>query len=94
MESILINGSKWSYEEISKEHRVRDLDDAFTFGNHKGATAKSDLLKKLINKDVIHGYILPIPLSSVKSIPELVMAPMNITAQNTINEHGQIILKD
>ena len=94
MESILKNGSNWPLEEISKEHRKRDLDDALSFGNHKGAIAKPELLKNLINKDVIHGYSLPILLSSVKSIPGLVMAPMNIMAQNTINEHGQIIPKD
>jgi hypothetical protein len=65
-----------------------------TFGNHKGISAQPLLLKKLINKDVIHGYSLPIPLSSVKSIPGSTMAPMNIMAQNTINKNGQIIPKD
>ena len=94
MESILKYGSNWPLEEISEENRKRDLDDALSFGNHKGAIAKPELLKNLINKDVIHGYSLPIPLSSVKSIPGLVMAPMNIMAQNTINELGQIIPKD
>jgi hypothetical protein len=94
MESILTNGSKWLLEEISEEHRKRDLDNALSFGNHKGTIAKPELLKKLINKDVIHGYSLPIPLSSIKSIPGLVMAPINIMAQNTINENGQIIPKD
>ena len=94
MESILKNGSDWPLKDISEELRKRDLDDALSFGNHKGAIAKPELLKYLINKDVIHGYSLPIPLSSVKSIPGLVMAPMNIMAQNTINELGQIIPKD
>jgi hypothetical protein len=94
LESILRNRSKWPLEEISKEHRKRDLDDTLSFGNHKVATAKPELLKKLINKDVIHGYSLPIPLSSVKSILVLVMALMNIMVQNTINEHGQINPKD
>jgi hypothetical protein len=54
MESILTNGSKWPLEEISEEHRKRDLNDALSFGNHKGAINKPELLKKLINKDVIH----------------------------------------
>jgi hypothetical protein len=94
MKSMLKNGSKLPLEEISEDNRKRDLDDALSFGNHKGPIVKLELLKKLINKDVIHGYSLPIPLSSVKSIPGLVMAPMNIMAQNTINEYGQIIPKD
>ena len=74
--------------------KMWDLDDALSFGNYKAMTTKPELLKKLINKDVIHGYSLPIPLSSVKSILGLVMALMNIMAQHTINEHGQTILKD
>jgi hypothetical protein len=94
MESILRNGSKWPSEEISEENRQQDLKDALTFGNHKGTSAQPVLLKKLINKDVIHGYSPPILLSSVKSIPGLIMAPMNIMTQNIINETGQIIPKD
>jgi hypothetical protein len=56
-----------------------DLEDELTFGNHKGASAKPDILRNLISKDVKYGYSLLIPLSSVKSIPGLVMAPMNTT---------------
>jgi hypothetical protein len=42
-------------------------------------------LLKLIGKDVKYGYSVPIPLDSVKLIPGLQMASMNIMAQNTIN---------
>jgi hypothetical protein len=49
---------------------------------------KPDLLKKLISKDVKFGYSLPIPLESVTRIKGLKMAPMNIMAQNTIDEFG------
>jgi hypothetical protein len=94
MESIIRNGSKWPLEEISEENRQQDLEDALTFGNHKGASAHPVLLKKLINKDVIHGYRLSIPLSSVKSIPGLKIVPINIMVQNAINKIGQIIPKD
>jgi hypothetical protein len=74
---------------ISEEDRQPDLGNTLTFGNHKGASAKLEQLKKLVNKDVIHRYSLPIPLSSVKSTPELVMAPMNIMMQNTKYKLGQ-----
>jgi hypothetical protein len=43
---------------------------------------------------VKYGYSLPIPLTSVRLIPGLSMVPMNIMAQNTINELGWIVLKD
>jgi len=94
MENFLKNGSKWPLEEISKEDRASDLQEALIFGNHKGASSKSDLLKKLISKDVKFGYSLPIPLESVTQIKGLEMAPVNIMAQNTIDAFGRVILKD
>ena len=42
MEDILKNGSKWPLEEISEEVRASDLQEAPTFGNHKGASLKPD----------------------------------------------------
>ncbi len=51
-------------------------------------------LLKLIGKDVKYGYSVPIPLESIKLIPGLEMAPMNIMAQNTIDELGRIVPND
>jgi hypothetical protein len=94
MEDILKNGSKWPLEEISKEDQASDLQEALIFGNHKGASSKPDLLKKLISKDVKCGYSLPIPLESVMQIKWLEMAPINIMAQNTIDKFGRVVPKD
>jgi hypothetical protein len=94
MKRILTDGSKWPLVEISKEEQQKDVLDALTFGNHKGASAKLDLLWKLISKDVKYRYSFAIPLSSVTVIPRICMALMNIIAQNTIDNKGQIVLKD
>jgi hypothetical protein len=79
---------------LSNEIRKSDLAEALTFGNHKGATSKPELLRQLIEKDVIHGFGLVIPLSTVNYIPGALLAPMNIMKQNTIDEFGNIIPKD
>jgi hypothetical protein len=84
MKDFLKEGSKWPLVDLSEEERQKDLEDALAFGNHKGALQKPELLKKLIGKDVKYGYSLPISLASVRSIPGICMAPMNIMAQNTI----------
>ncbi len=94
MEDFLTHGSKWPLVKISEKEQVNNLNNALTFGNHKGASAKPKLLLKLISKDVEYGYSVPIPLDSIKLIPCLEMAPMNIMAQNTINEFGGVIPKD
>jgi hypothetical protein len=93
MEAFLLEEGKWLLAEISKNERQQDLANALTFGNHKGASQKSVILKKLIARDVKYGYSLPIPLSSVQLIPGLKMEPMNIIEQNTIDEFGKMIQK-
>jgi hypothetical protein len=93
MEAILNHSGKWPLVEMSKEEQVQDLNNALTFGNHKGASSKLELLKKLKGKDVKHRYSIPIPIDSVKQIPGLEMAPMNIMAQNMMNKLGRVIQK-
>jgi hypothetical protein len=94
MKDFLQEGSIWPLAKLSKEEQQNDKEDAFAFGNHKGASQKPELLKKLVGKDIKYGYSLPIPLTSIQLIPDLCMAPMNIMAQNTIGEFGRIIPKD
>ena len=94
MKCILMNGSNWPLKELDNESRASDLSEALAFGNHKGATEKSKLLKQLMSKDVTHGYGLVLPLSKVTRIKGLLMALMNIQKQNTIDETGRIIKKD
>ena len=52
------------------------------------------LLRKLIEKDVVHGYGLVFPLSKIDRIPDVLVAPMNITTKNTIDENGRIVEND
>ena len=94
MRDILLNGSDWPMEELNEEKRVADVKEALAFGNHKGASAKPELLQKLVSKDIKYGYALVVPLSKFERIPGALMAPMNIMNQNTIDECGRIIGKD
>lgn len=77
----------------NENERKQDVDKALTFGNHKGATEYADTLHTLILDDVIHGFSLPLPLHRVASIPGILLAPMNIVSQDTIDHNGNTILK-
>ena len=70
------------------------MKEALSFGNHKGAVRNTILLSKLIEKDVVHGYVLVLPLSKIDLIPGVLLAPMNIMTQNTIDENRRIVEKD
>jgi hypothetical protein len=92
--NLLNNRSVWPLADISKEERVKDVEEALTFGNHKGAKKQPDLLKLLVNDDVVHGFALPLPLSKNAQIQGTLLAPLNIQVQNTINDTGRIVPKD
>ncbi len=92
--NLLNNGSVWPLAEISEEEKVEDVEEALTFCNRKGATKQPDLLKLLVKDGVIHGFALPLPLNKIAQIQGILLAPLNIQAQNTINDMGRIVPKD
>ena len=70
------------------------MKEALSFRNHKDAVRSPILLRKFIEKDVVHGYGLVLPLRKIDRIPDVLLAPRNIMTQNKIDEHGRILKKD
>jgi hypothetical protein len=93
MVPVLRDGSLWPLEPISKELRSTDVHEAIEFGNHQGAQENPSLLTKLVTKDVKHSYALAFPFLKALSIPGILMAPINIMHQDTINETGRVVEK-
>ena len=94
LKSILENGSDWNLEDLDEEKRKSDLLEALEFGNHKGASEQPELLKELLSKDVDYGYCFTVPIEKLTSIPGICVAPMNVQAQFSINELGEIVPKE
>ncbi len=88
MTQILRNGSKWPLEPLDEDSRRASVEEALTFGNHKGASMQPELLKNLVSKDVHYGYCLPLPLSKATKTPNILIMLMNIQVKNTINKYG------
>ncbi len=94
MKRILTNGSHWPLEELDKNLRIEDVNKAIDLGNHKSTTNNPILLRELVEKDVKNGYCIHLLLRKAKLIPNLLLAPMNIQHQNTIDKMGKIIDKE
>jgi hypothetical protein len=92
--SVLTFGSSWPLAPLDEMEREKDVEEAIIFGNHKGTVKQQDLLIKLVKDDVTQGFALPLPLNKIASIPGVLLAPLNIQAQSTINERGENIPKD
>ena len=80
--------------KIRRKKKETDMKETLYFGNHKGVVRNPILLRKLIEKDVAHGYGLVLPLSKIDRIPGVLLAPMNIMTQNIIDDNGRIVEKD
>jgi hypothetical protein len=94
MSWTLTTGSEWPLKPLNKEHWQEDVNKALAFGNHKGASLQPKVLQQLVLKDVHFGYCLPLPLVKARKIPSILLAPMNIQKQNSINKLGPIVEKD
>jgi hypothetical protein len=91
---LLDDGCEFLASTLSETDRLRQIDLALDFGNHKGACKAPDKLRALLLTDVTHGFNLPLDLSLARKMPGLVLSPMNIAPQQSIDETGRIIEKD
>ena len=94
MKRILENDLCWLMDELPMVDRLKDLEEALLFGNHKGVKQNTKILKDLVNKDVTHGYGLVLSLDELRRMPGALLAPMNVMKQNSIDEYGKIVEKD
>ncbi len=76
MKQVLTHGSKWPLQPLDEDDRIKDVEKALVFGNHKGAVKQQDLLVKLVTNDVIRGFALPLPLDKIAQIPGVLLAPL------------------
>ncbi len=79
---------------MDESNQLLDINDALYFGNHKGAKGQQELLLKLVKGNVDRGFAFPLSLDKIKNIPGIILAPLNIQLQKTINKRGKIIPKN
>jgi hypothetical protein len=45
MKQVLTHGSKWPLQPLDEKDRIKDVEEALVFSNHRGAIKQQDLLK-------------------------------------------------
>ena len=50
-------------------------------------------MSKLLDKDVVHGFTIPLPITTVRLIPNAGIQPLGLASQWTINENGERVIK-
>ena len=60
-------------------------------GNHKSARSalNAAALKKVIDKEVKHGWVLPLTIDSLRHIKNAGVVPLGVAEQLSIDEKGE-----
>ena len=88
---ILEDGSTFPLEPIDEETRQKDFSASLTYGNHKSAMFKHDVLMTSMSKESKRGWVLPLLPDHASQLAGATVSPMGIVHQSTINEKGEII---
>jgi hypothetical protein len=94
LKKIIDKGMPYIYnEEITETARQNELTAILARGNHKSAKDESKRVQELVNKEVTHGFAMPIPMEVVPKIPGAIVQAMGLVSQWTIDEKANRIIK-
>jgi hypothetical protein len=88
IESILTHGSHFQAQTLSKPDHLRQIELTLEFRNHK---AQPHTATQAPGGRCDPRLNLPVTLDIARKIPGLVLSPMNIACQNTIDSTGCVI---
>jgi hypothetical protein len=79
--------------ELTSREMKREAEHMIGRGNHKSATAAEEVVKRLLLKDVTHGFSLPFPASQIPKIPNSAVQPCGLAAQFSLQADGSRVVK-
>ena len=92
--NVINNGMDYVFtRELDKTTQRKEMLTILARGNHKSAQELPEQVTKLLNKDVTHGFSIPLPVEIVKLIPNAGVQPLGLASQWTIDEEGERIAK-
>jgi hypothetical protein len=92
-ESILTKGASFPLQSIPHDIRLNDNQYHLQCGNHKSATQNINAVSEIINKEIIRGFALPLPIDLIQEIPNGSIAPLGLQTPESINEFGDVVEK-
>ena len=93
MKRTLTAGAELPLEPISERDRKAIMAAALEYGNHKSAEKNAPAVISILTKEVYKGWQLPLPVQKLHKIPGVIVGPMGLVSQTSIDEHGNTIPK-
>jgi hypothetical protein len=82
-----------NHQSLTEEERSTEVAQMMERGNHQSAENEPKRVKLLLNKDVTHGFLLPIPPETVPLIPGALVQPFGMAVQCTLDKQGARVPK-
>ena len=93
MQSSRLVGATMELAPLPEADQMTLIDTALAYGNHKSATKNAAELLAMLKKEVTKCWHLPLPINRLHEIPGLVLGPLGLVEQTTIDEEGNNIAK-
>ena len=91
---LLNNGMEYIFDrELNEAEREGEVKAMLARGNHKSAKSEPEQVQRLIAKDVLHGFTIPIPTETVLRIPGAMVQPLGLVKQWTVGPEGERTIK-
>jgi hypothetical protein len=92
--NVLVNGMDYHFKsELTEDKRKAELAAIMTRGNHQSVQEDSKKVAKLLAKDVLHGFSLPVSPDVVPHIAKAMVQPAGVVKQFLLREDGSRTLK-
>jgi hypothetical protein len=80
-------------ESLSEDQRTAEVAAMIERGNHQSVQEDRDEVAKLLAKDVLHGFSLPVSPILVPDIVGVMVQPAGVVKQFSLQEDGSSVLK-
>ena len=89
LSNLITNGMSYVFgRDLDATTKREELQTLIDRGNHKSAKEESDKVNELLAKDVLHGFSIPLPVSSIPNIRGAAVQPLGIVKQWTVTHDG------
>ena len=91
---VLTEGMHYVFDrDLGPAERQKEVVAMLARGNHKSAQTEQEQVGKLLAKDVLHGFSIPLPIGVVSRIPGAMVQPLGLVQQWTVDPDGVRIIK-
>ena len=93
LKNLLTYGSCWPVSKLDDKIREAKNSELLLRGNHKSASTHSDFLDTSLRKEIIQGWMIPIPLEFLSKLKHAEIAPIGVAQQYQAHDDGSRSLK-